>query len=97
MYARVASWEGGDADAIRSAAGGIRGQADQGPPEGVPAVAFLLLVDPDNGRSMGISLFDSEEDMRQGDATLNEMSPPGDGMGTRGPVRFYEVAVDLRT
>lgn len=96
MYARVASWEGGDAEAIRASAAGIQSQADQGPPEGVPAVGFLLLIDPDNGRSIGIGLFETEDDMRTGDAKLNEMSPPDDGMGTRKSVEFYEVAADMR-
>ena len=96
MYARVASWDGGDPEAIRASAEGIRGDSEQGPPEGVPAVGFLLLVDPDNGRSVGIALFETEEDMRTGDAKLNEMSPPGDGMGTRRPVEFFEVALDMR-
>jgi hypothetical protein len=96
MYARVASWEGGDAEAIRDSAAGIQSQADQGPPEGVPATGFLLLIDPDNGRSIGIALFETEEDMRTGDAKLNEMSPPGDGMGTRRAVEFYEVAAEIR-
>jgi hypothetical protein len=96
MYARVASWEGGDADAIRRSAEGIQQRGEQGPPEGVPAVGFLLLVDPDNGRAMGISLFETEDDMRQGDATLNTMNPPEDGLGTRNPVQFYEVAADFK-
>ncbi|HVF78974.1 MAG TPA: hypothetical protein VNA28_11815 [Solirubrobacteraceae bacterium] len=96
MYARVASWDGGDAEAIRASAEGIQSRSAEGPPEGVPAVGFLLLIDPDNGRSIGISLYATEEDMHTGDATLNEMSPPGDGMGTRQPVEFYEVGVDMR-
>ena len=97
MYARVATWHGGGADAIRSAADEIARRADDGPPEGVPATGFLLLTDPDNGRVIGISLFETEDDLRTGDATLNEMSPPGDGMGTRQAVEVYEVAVDVRT
>lgn len=96
MYARVASWEGAEADALRSTAEEISSQAADGPPEGVPAVGFLLLIDPDSGRGMGISLFETEDDMRQGDATLNAMSPPGEGMGTRSGVGFYEVGVDFR-
>jgi hypothetical protein len=43
-----------------------------------------------------VVLFETEEDMRQGDATLSSMSPPNDGMGRRAGVDFYEVAVDLR-
>lgn len=96
MYARVASWEGGDADAIRASAAGINEQAADGPPEGLPATGIMLLVDPKGGRSTSIVLFETEDAMREGDATLNTMSPPGDGMGTRTAVGFYEVAIDIR-
>jgi hypothetical protein len=96
MYARVARFEGGDAEAIRRTAQEIASQASSGPPEGVPAIGFLMLIDPDGGRSMGISLFESEADMRAGDAVLEQMSPPGD-MGRRASVEMYEVAADLRT
>jgi hypothetical protein len=96
MYARVARFEGGDAEAIRRTAQEIASQASSGPPEGVPAIGFLMLIDPDGGRSMGISLFESEADMRAGDAVLDGMSPPGD-MGRRASVEMYEVAADLRT
>jgi hypothetical protein len=96
MYARVAKWEGAEADQIRAAAEGINAEASSGPPEGLPAKGLMLLIDPENGRSMAISLFATEEDLRQGDATLNTMSPPGDGMGQRTAVEVYEVAADLR-
>jgi hypothetical protein len=96
MYARVAQWEGAEGDALRSAAEAIAADASSGPPEGLPAKGLLLLVDPDGGRTMAVSLFETEEDMRQGDATLNAMSPPGEGLGRRGPVGMYEVVVDLR-
>ena len=94
MYARVAKWEGADADAIRSTAEQI--DAESGPPEGVPGKGFLLLIDPDGGRSLAIGLFETEEDYRKGDETLNSMNPPGDGMGKRTSVDKYEVAVDVR-
>ena len=45
---------------------------------------------------MAISLFETEEDLRRGDETLNAMSPPGDGMGRRTSVEIYEVATDVR-
>jgi hypothetical protein len=96
MYARVARWEGAGADTIRAAAQAINAEAASGPPEGLPAKALLLLIDPDGGRSMAISLFETEEDLRKGDETLNAMSPPGDGMGQRTSVEMYEVAADLR-
>ena len=96
MYARVARWEGADADALRASAKEISARAATGPPEGVPGTAFLLLIDPDEGRALAIGLFETEEDRATGDATLNSMSPPGDGMGTRAAVEMYEVAVDVK-
>lgn len=96
MYARVARFEGGQAEALRRAAEMINEQAPSGPPEGVPAVGFLMLMDTDSGRSISISLFETEEDLRTGDATLNEMSPTSAEAGKRTSVETYEVAVDVR-
>ena len=96
MHARVARFEGADADAIRRSAEQINADASSGPPEGVPAVGFLLLIDPENGRGLGISLFENEEDLRTGDEVLNQMSPPGEGMGRRTSVETYEVGADVR-
>jgi len=55
-----------------------------------------MLIDPDGGRTMAISLFETEDDLRAGDAALNDMSPPDDGFGSRTGVETYEVAVDVR-
>ena len=97
MYARVAKWEGATADAVRTMAEQISSDAESGPPEGVPANGFTLLVDPDGGRTIAIALFETEEDLRKGDETLNSMSPPSsDDMGKRTGVEMYEVAVDTR-
>jgi hypothetical protein len=96
MYARVARWEGAAPEEVRASAQGINAEAATGPPEGLPAKGLLLLIDPDGGRSLAISLFETEEDMAKGDETLNAMSPPGDGMGQRTSVEMYEVAADLR-
>ena len=96
MYARVARWEGAEADAVRRTSEEIKSRAASGPPEGVPSSGFILLVDPDDGRCLAVSLFADEEALRQGDAKLNEMSPPGGGMGQRASVETYEVAVDVR-
>jgi hypothetical protein len=96
MYARVARWDGAEGDALRASAEEMSSRADEGPPEGVPAKGFLLLIDPDSGRSIAVSLFDSEEDMRKGDETLNAMTPTHDNVGSRTSVEKYEVAVDVR-
>ncbi len=96
MYARVVTWEGADPDAMRRSAQDIERQAAAGPPEGVPAKGFLLMIAPDAGRALAVMLFENEADYAQGDATLNAMSPPEDGMGRRTAVDRYEVAVDYR-
>jgi hypothetical protein len=36
------------------------------------------------------------DDLRKGDEVLNEMNPPGEGLGRRTGVEVYEVAVDVR-
>jgi hypothetical protein len=97
MYARVVRWEGGESDAIEASAAEIRSQteAEAGPPEGVPSKGLTILTDPAGGRAIAIALFETEEDYRQGDETLNSMSPPGGGMGQRVAVEKYEVAVQV--
>jgi hypothetical protein len=97
MYARVARWEGSSAEALDAAAAGIRENAESGPPEGLPAKKLILLQDKESGRSMAITLFETEDDYRQGDETLNSMSPPGEGMGQRVGVDQYEVAIELES
>ena len=97
MYARVVKWEGGDGDAIRASAAEMASRASSGgPPEGVPATGFLLLADPDQGRTFAIAFFETEDDMRTGDAALNAMSPPGEGLGARALVEMYEVMIDVK-
>ena len=96
MYARVARFEGGEADALRRAAEEVNSQAASGPPPGVPAVGFLMLIDPDSGRSLSLSLFATEEDLQQGDEALNAMTPSGPDVGKRSSVENYEVGVDIR-
>jgi hypothetical protein len=90
MKARVATWRGGDPDTVKSNLDEIKSRAESGPPEGVPAVGLMVLQR--EGEVLFISLFDSEDDLRQGDATLNEMSPPGGAMGER-TVEHYDVAI----
>jgi hypothetical protein len=96
MHARVATFEGGDPENVRRMVEAISRQAASGPPEGVPAVGMLLLHKPDDAKVLAITLFDTEEDLRQGDAKLNSMDPPDPGgMGRRGSVEMFEVATKL--
>ncbi|HEY7177968.1 MAG TPA: hypothetical protein VH305_02240 [Gaiella sp.] len=63
-------------------------------PEGIPASGFLMLVDRDGGTVVEVLLFDSEEDLRTGDATMDSMAP-GEGSMHRVSVKRFEVAVRL--
>lgn len=94
MYARVARWEGLDEEAIRQFAQMIN-SAD-GPPEGVPSSGILVLSDADNGRSLVIGTFDTEDDMRKGDQALKAMDRPPEAKGEISSIEFYEVTANRR-
>jgi hypothetical protein len=93
MHARVATFEGGEPDQIRQTIEGIQERGASGPPEGVPSVGLLLLHRADEGKVMTIGLFETEEDLRQGDETLSSMDPPAGSPGQRVSVEMYEVGV----
>lgn len=96
LHARVATWEGGDPEQTRSSIDEIKKRSESGPPEGVPAVGFLMLLSADGNKVLAISLYENEADMKQGDATLNSMDPPiRDGMGKRTSVELFEVGVKI--
>jgi hypothetical protein len=96
VYARVATFEGGDG-AKAAAEIRARNEAEGGPPPGLPAKKLLILSDTEGGKSLAIAFFETEEDYRQGDETLNSMSPPsGDNdMGRRAGVERFEVVLEL--
>jgi hypothetical protein len=99
MFARVVTWEGADPAVLDATVAGIRDQVEAAggkPPEGVPATGMLMLTDREQGKTVMIALFASEADRREGDATLNAMSPPiQDGMGRRVSVEMLDVAVQM--
>ena len=94
MYARVVRWEGMDQEAIRRFTEMIN-SAD-GPPEGVPSSGIMVLGDPQNSRGLVIGLFDTEDDLRTGDAALRAMDRPPQATGDISSVEFYEVTVERR-
>jgi hypothetical protein len=95
MLARVTTWEGGTADGIRSAAEEMRSNISLGPPPGVKSTGITMLVDPEGGRVMMIGMFESESDLQESEAALNQMNPP-QGMGSRGPAEVFDVAAEVR-
>jgi hypothetical protein len=95
MYARVTTWEGVQPEAMRQMAEMV--ETSDGPPPGVPSVGITVLFDPDSNRSIVIGLFETEEDLKKGDETLNSMTPPsGEAMGRKSSTDFYEVASERR-
>jgi hypothetical protein len=63
-----------------------------GPPEGIPATRIIVLANRAEGRVAIAVRFASQEDMKEGGATLESMSPP-EGM-TRVSVQEYEVMLE---
>jgi hypothetical protein len=96
MYARVATFTGGDG-AKAAAEIKERDGAEGGPPPGLPAKKLLLLNDTEGKKTLAIAFFESEDDYRQGDQTLNSMSPPSgeNTMGERASVEKFEVVLEL--
>lgn len=96
MHARVATFEGGDPAKVRETIAQINARSGEGPPEGVPSTGLMILNNPNDGKVMAIGLFETEEDLRKGDETLNAMDPPvPGGMGDRVSVEMFEVPVKL--
>jgi hypothetical protein len=89
--ARVVEFEGVGKDRVeemkRTIEGGER-------PEGLPATEIVVLHDADAEKSLVIVFFDSEDDYRRGDETLNAM-PSEDTPGRRASVSKYDVAVRM--
>jgi hypothetical protein len=91
MYARVATFES-DPAKVDEAINMVRAEVESGDtPEGLDGAKMLMLVDRESGKGLGVTLFETEEDMRRGDAALNAMSPGGSERRTS--VEFYEVPV----
>ena len=88
-FARVVTFDGVDDDRIAN----LRSNIEDGErPADLPATEIMLLHDPDAQRALAIVFFDSEDDYRQGEATLDAM-PADDTPGRRQSVQKYTVAV----
>jgi hypothetical protein len=90
--ARVVSFDGVSSDRMAEMQKEMEGAGAR--PENVPATEILVLHDPDSDQALAILFFDSEEDYRQGDETLNAM-PTTDTPGQRTSVKKYQVAVRM--
>ena len=90
MWARVARFEGDPGD-IDARVEKLQTMLDAGnAPVDLADAKLLLLVDRASGGMLGVTLFESEEAMRKGDAAMN--AGPGNA-GSRSSVEFYEVPI----
>jgi hypothetical protein len=94
MYARIATFES-DPSTVDDAIRMVREEVDGDTPEGLEGAKMMMLVNRATGKGLGVTLFESEEDMRRGDEALNAMSPGGSERRTS--VEFYEVPVETVT
>lgn len=94
MHARVATFKHDSPDAVDKMVEEISGEAQSGPPPGLEdAKGFVVFVDRENAKSVGIIFFDSEEALKRGDEVLNNMSPGDESGAKRTSVDFYEVPI----
>jgi hypothetical protein len=95
VYARIARFEGANPSRMDERIETNRRYIEQSlesPPEGFEAAKGVwMLIDRKAGRGLGITLFETEDDLRKGDDALNKMSPPDVEGGRRTSVEVYEV------
>ncbi len=89
--ARVVAFEGVSGERMAEMAREMQGGER---PEGLPASEVIVLHDREGGKALAIVFFETEDDYRQGDATLDAM-PAEDTPGRRTAVTRYEVAVRM--
>jgi hypothetical protein len=95
MYARVATFES-DPSKVDDAIETVRGEVEsEDTPEGLEGAKMMMLVNRETGKGLGITIFDSEDEMRRGDEALNAMNPGS--TERRVSVEFYEVPVQTVT
>jgi hypothetical protein len=88
--ARVVSFEEVTKDRIQE----LEREIGEGPPPELPAREIVVLHDPEGEKSLVILFFDSEDDYKRGDETLNAMSTD-DTPGQRTSVARYDVAIRM--
>lgn len=95
MYVRIARFEGGNPAEADQTIASVRQMIKSDQPAGLEgAKRFSMLVDRQAGRGLGLTFYETEEDMRRGDEALNAMSPQDTSGGQRTSVEMYELAID---
>lgn len=92
MFVRIARFEGGDESAMQRTIDRIKAESGNPPPGLEGTKRIMVLIDRNGGGGLGMTFFDTEDDLRRGDEALNAMSPEGDAR--RASVEVYEVGLD---
>jgi hypothetical protein len=94
MWARIASFEGGNAEELRRLNEQRMTADEMHPPEGMKRV--LLLSDKEKNRRLFIGFFDSREAIEAAEERFEQMGDevPEDVRGRRTGVDYYEVSMD---
>jgi len=94
MWARIASFEGGDTEKLQKLNEERMQSGEMNPPEGIKRV--MLLADNDNNRRMFVAMFDSREAIEAAEARFESMGDevPEDVRGRRTGVDYYEVVFE---
>jgi hypothetical protein len=97
MYARIATFEGGDNEKLRQMNEERMQSGEMQPPEGMKRA--MVLADPDSNRRLFIAFFDSREQIDAAQERFEQMGDevPEDVRGRRVGVDYYEVALDQST
>lgn len=94
MYARIASFEGGDEERLRQMNDERMESGGMNPPEGIKRV--MLLGNNEGGKRLFISFFDSREAVAAAEKRFESMGDeiPEEVRGRRTSVDVYEVMTD---
>ena len=95
MYARVATFEGGDPARADEVIEAVRGMIRERGSEIQGARRFMMLIDREAGRTRAITVFDEEQAMLDAESIFDQMTPAvPDAGATRASVEHFEVALD---
>lgn len=97
MYARIATFEipaDGPPEMEKRVVSEVRRRVTEGPgPDGMQRM--MMLVDREKNRALGVSIFESEDAMRNAESFFEAMQPATrDSGGTRTDVGHFEILLD---
>jgi hypothetical protein len=94
MYARIASFEGGNEERMRQMNEERMRSGTMDTPDGMKSV--MLLADREKGRRLFISFFDSLDELKAAEQRFDAMGDeiPEDVRGRRTSVDVYEVVLN---